>query len=113
MRYPERFGNVLSQSGAFWWRPERDPESEWLARQLASGPTLPLRFYLDAGLMEKWPSWDFGPSILISNRHFRNVLSAKGYSMYYAEFNGGHNDICWQGTLADGLMALLPAGRKA
>jgi hypothetical protein len=39
--------------------------------------------------------------------HLRDVLQAKGYDVYYMEFNGGHNYICWQGTLADGLPALM------
>jgi enterochelin esterase-like enzyme len=41
----------------------------------------------------------------------RTVLQAKGYSVHYAEYGGGHDWICWQGTLADGLMTLLGADR--
>jgi hypothetical protein len=29
------------------------------------------------------------------------------YTLHYAEYNGGHDYICWQGTLADGLLALV------
>jgi enterochelin esterase-like enzyme len=108
MRYPQLFGNVLSQSGAFWWKPDSDPEHEWLTRQFVSREEdLPLRFYLDVGLLEKWPAPDNGPDILISNRHMRDVLLAKGYRVHYAEFNGGHDDIWWQSGLADGLIALI------
>ena len=32
LRQPALFGNVLSQSGAFWWRPPGEAESDWLAK---------------------------------------------------------------------------------
>ena len=42
----------------------------------------------------------------------RAVLRAKGYPVRYAEFSGGHHFLCWRGTLADGVLALLdPAPR--
>ncbi len=101
------FGNVLSLSGSFYWRSPGEPEPESLARQLATGPKLPLRFYLEAGLMEDRPPRPEGPSLLASNRHLRTVLQAKGYAVEYREFNGGHSILSWQGSLADGLLALF------
>ena len=111
LRHSELFGNVLSQSGSFW-RPvgvpaDDAPESEWLVRQFVAAPRLPLRVYLDAGLLENRASAPFRPSVLQSNRHLRDVLALKGYPLHYAEFAGGHDFPCWQGTLADGLVALL------
>jgi len=41
------------------------------------------------------------------NRHMRDVLQAKGYSVHYREFNGGHEYLNWRGTLADALLALV------
>ena len=41
------------------------------------------------------------------NRHIRNVLQAKGYDVHYAEFPGGHDYLCWRGTLAEGLLVLI------
>jgi len=107
--HPEIFGNVLSQSGAFAFAPEGEQEPEWLARQFAEGEKLPLRFYLDAGVTEVNSLRDRGnsPSLLTANRHLRDVLRAKGYEVHYAEFAGGHDYISWQGTLADGLQALM------
>jgi enterochelin esterase family protein len=113
LRRPDVFGNILSQSGWFSWKPgepasnREDMEHEWLATQFAESPRLPLRFYLEVGLLENNPSLHNGSSSLISNRHLRNVLRAKGYSVQYTEFNGGHDCLCWRGTLADGLLALM------
>lgn len=106
LRAPETFGNVLSQSGSFWWKPEGEEEHEWLARRYVLSPQLPLRFYLDVGLGERIATPDNGPSQVVVNRHMRNVLQAKGYEVTYAEFQGGHDYICWRGTIVDGLLAL-------
>lgn len=48
-----------------------------------------------------------GPSLLVANRHLRDVLQAKGYAVHYREFNGGHEVLNWRGTLAEGLLLLL------
>ena len=45
--------------------------------------------------------------MLHSNRHFRDVLQAKGYKVHYREINAGHDYYNWQSTLAEGLIALL------
>jgi len=114
LRHPDIFGKVLSQSGAFWWRAkgphtkDSSAEFEWLTGQFAASEKQPLSFYLDVGLLEDW--FETPPSILLTNRHMRNVLLAKGYPVHYAEFNGGHEFLCWQGTLADGLLALVGKG---
>jgi enterochelin esterase-like enzyme len=105
-KHPDVFGNVLSMSGSFYWKLPEEIESEWLARQLATGPKLPLRFYLEAGLMEDRQRPE-GTSLLASNRHLRTVLQAKGYDVGYREFNGGHSILNWRGSLADGLLALF------
>jgi enterochelin esterase family protein len=68
---------------------------------------VPLRVYLSAGQLEVWPTPDDGPGVRLANRHLRDILHAKGYPFHYAEFSGGHDWICWRGTLADGLVALL------
>ena len=106
-RHPEIFGRVLSQSGGFMYSPAGESEPEWLIRQLAASPKLPIRFHLDCGLMEDRPSGEAAPSILGTNRHLRDVLLAKGCRVHYLEFNGGHEYLSWRGTLADGLMELL------
>ncbi|MBV8859450.1 MAG: DUF3327 domain-containing protein [Acidobacteria bacterium] len=100
MRHPEVFGGVLSQSGAFQYRPE---EPDRLIRQFTKGARLPIRFYLEAGLLEVNET----PSLLHENRHLRDVLEAKGYEVTYSEFNGRHDQVCWRGSLSQGLIALL------
>ena len=100
MRHPEIFGNVLSQSGSFQIVPEGKME---LIRQFVEKPKLPVRFYLEAGLLETGDS----PSLLHANRHLRDVLEAKGYFVNYSDFNGRHDDICWRGSLSTGLISLL------
>jgi enterochelin esterase-like enzyme len=112
LRYPNVFGNVLSQSGAFWYYrgwpgSAREPNDVAYVRQLvASTPKVPVRFYLEAGLFET----DRGMSILLENQKLRQALTAKGYEVTYSEFAGGHDFVAWRGSLADGLLAL--AGRR-
>lgn len=100
MRHPEVFGGVLSQSGAYQYRHE-DPEG--LIRRFTKSARLPIRFYLEAGLLEVNET----PSLLHTNRHLRDVLEAKGYEVTYSEFNGRHDAVCWRGSLSQGLTALL------
>jgi enterochelin esterase family protein len=108
VRHPEVFGNVLSLSGSFYWRPPDETEPEWLTRQIATGPKPPVRFYLEAGLMEDRPRADgVGVSLLAANRHLRTVLQARGSAVEYREFNGGHSILNWRGSFADGVLALF------
>lgn len=129
LRHPEVFGNVLSQSGAFWWSFEhnggvcgsrcpdsggrggdgsRDTTTEGniMAKQFLASPKLPLRFYLAVGIFE-YDRNGGGGEILEGTRHLRDVLLAKGYQVHYQQFVGGHDGLSWRGTLADGLIALL------
>jgi len=109
MKHADVFGNVLSLSGSFYWRSPGEIEPEWLARQLAAGAKLPLRFYLEAGLMEDKPRE--GVSLLAANRHLRTVLQARGNAVEYREFNGGHSILNWRGSFADGVLALFSGVR--
>jgi enterochelin esterase-like enzyme len=112
-RHPETFGNILCQSGSFWWsaqKPEPYTEPNYLAKEFLKSPKLPLRFYMDAGLFEADMNGG-GFSILEPSRHMRDLLLAKGYEVHYQEFVGGHDYLSWRGTLADGLIALLGASK--
>jgi enterochelin esterase-like enzyme len=105
-RHADVFGNVLSQSGSYWWKPNEDVSGEWLTVQFVSSPLLAIKFDLEVCLFEN-ESIQEGESNLVANRHFRDVLQAKGYEIQYVEFSGGHEFINWQPTLASGLVDLL------
>jgi enterochelin esterase-like enzyme len=110
-RHPDVFGNVLAQSAALWPGQERDnPQHEWLTRQYESSPKLPIRIVLQPGVLEVGQTPLNGPSILDSNRHLRDVLTAKGYRLYYSEVPGGHEALTWRGGIAPGLIQLLGKG---
>jgi enterochelin esterase-like enzyme len=115
LQYPQWWGNVLSLSGSFWWgeaersdrgsaRPETPAEPNWMARAYARAPRQALKFYLEAGLFEGGRE---GSSILETNRHLRDVLTARGYGVHFAESASGHDYLQWRGGLACGLIALL------
>lgn len=108
-RHPDRFGLALSQTGSYWWAPEGEPELEWLARQVAASEPRAVRVYLDVGRLEyiHEEPFDGDPTQLTANRHMRTVLQAKGYPVHYAEYTSGHEFLAVQGSLAEGLTALL------
>ncbi|MFX1495013.1 MAG: alpha/beta hydrolase, partial [Promethearchaeota archaeon] len=125
-KHSEIFGNVLSMSGGYfwspgseiwqkrmqefeeveqWWTKEDEKEEEWLTRQFALSEKLPLKFYIDVGALEVIDLYN--SQVFIPNRHFRTVLQAKGYPLHYVEFLGGHDFVCWRGSIADGLIYLI------
>lgn len=109
LRHPEVFGNVLSQSGSYWWSPAGE-EDQWLTRQFVAVRKLPVRFFLGAGLFESGRGGQ--PGILETNRHLRDVLRAKGYLVTHREVAGGHDYLVWRGTLSDGLLDLIGTGKQ-
>lgn len=106
---PGVFGNVLAQSSDLFYSPIQVPtlsaytrDGGWLARQFVTSPRLPLRFYLDVGLLEAGVT-----NPVFEHRRLRDVLEAKGYPVTYIEYSGGHDYINWRNLLGDGLIALL------
>jgi enterochelin esterase-like enzyme len=107
LNHPDVFGNVLSQSGSYWWSPQWQAngaatpvDGGWLIRQYSDKAPLPIRFYMEAG------TWE-GALILDPNRRFHAVLRDKGYDVRYEERVGGHDYVGWRGTLSDGLQRLI------
>jgi enterochelin esterase family protein len=100
---PGVFQRVISQSGSFWWN------NCWLAEQYRSRVRVPTDFYLDVGTEELAEDVRHREDVLqvVSQvegvRRFREVLDLKGYSVRYAEFEGGHDPASWRQTLPDAL----------
>jgi len=114
LKYPDKFGKILSQSGAYWKPekiiPELDPyfwNWQYLIGEYVKKEKLPLEFYLEVGIYESREKLHGQPTLFFSNQHFRDVLLSKGYSVKYVEYAGGHDIICWRGSLADGLLYFI------
>ncbi|HYK12094.1 MAG TPA: alpha/beta hydrolase-fold protein [Gemmatimonadales bacterium] len=112
---PDVFGNVASQSGAFWRGAEASNIApyEWLTDQYAHSPRKPIRLVLDVGSTEFHGAMNgAAPSILDANRRLRDVLKAKGYDVGYVEVPGGqHAPESWRLRLP-GLLAALSEGAE-
>ena len=92
---PDLFGNVISQSGAFWRGPLADNGApfEWLTDQYKKAPKKDVRFVVDVGAMETaHVMGGTGPAMIEANRRFRDALLAKGYDVIYTEVPNGHHD---------------------
>jgi len=110
LRHPETFGAVLSQSGSYWWNPESEPstaiETHYIIRWVRDHPRVPVRFYIDAGVLEQRVGDETG-SIFLTSQALSKALQDKGYVATFQPVAGGHDDVVWRGTLSDGLIELL------
>ena len=64
---------------------------------------LPIR--LPDGELETKP-WFNGPTMIEVNERLARLLEESGNTAHYTTFCGGHDYVCWRGTLADGLLFL-------
>ena len=107
---PDVFGNVLSQSGAFWRGNEasNDAPYEWLTGQAGRWPHRDVRFWMEVGSTEtRGALGGQAPSILAANRALRDTLMAHGYRVTYGEVpNGVHAPESWRTRLPAGIAAL-------
>jgi enterochelin esterase family protein len=78
---------------------------EWLIDRYSQSPRLPVRFWMENGLLE--------PHALMiePNRRMRAVLESKGYDLTFSEPCGGHDTALWRGTLAQALERMLTPDR--
>jgi enterochelin esterase-like enzyme len=107
---PDLFGNVWSQSGAFWRGADasNDAPYEWLTQYVKRSAKKDVRLVLDVGELEDHPTLGgSGPNFRDANRRFRDALVAKGYAVTYTEVPGGnHAEQWWRPRLAGGVVAL-------
>jgi enterochelin esterase family protein len=110
---PDLFGNVWSQSGAFWRGAEASNNApyEWLTEEVKRSPKKDVRFYLDVGEMEDHPTLGgSGPNFRDANRRLRDALVAERYDVTYTEVAGGnHAERWWRERLPVGIAALSAA----
>lgn len=106
LRYPHVFGNVLSLSGSYWWAPKGE-EASWLTRRYRDSPTLPIRFWLQAGRFETQ-----GPDggIYSNTLEFEKVLRDKGYAVSFHPWSSGHDYAAWCEAMITGVKDL--AGKR-
>ena len=109
LQRPDLFGNVFSQSGAFWrgFDGSNGAPYEYLASAYGGAAKADIRFVLDVGERENHATLGgSGPNFLEATRRFHAVLKEKGYDVTYAEVPGGeHSPESWGRRLGDGLVA--------
>lgn len=96
-RRSDLFGLVLAQSAPF---------QRGLPAEFATHDRLPLRFALQVGWLETTAAGRRASTYHI-NLHMRDVLTAKGYEVAFAEYSGGHDYFWWRETIAEALTSLL------
>ncbi len=102
--FPDRFQQVVSQSGAFLFSPDMDFDfpfagnESFLHRVLREGPR-PVDWSLDCGTLE----W-----LMESNQRLAEALAAQGTVARLQTRHAGHNWINWRNGLADGLRFATP-----
>ena len=107
---PDLFGNVLSQSGAFWRGAAGSNRApfEWLTGQISAAPRKDVVLLFDVGALENHRTLaGSGPNFLDASRRFRDALQAKGYTTLYTEVTGGvHAPGTWRERLPADITAL-------
>jgi enterochelin esterase family protein len=109
-KLPHLFGNVIAQAPSLWWGPGFRVDvprsaggypADWLIDQYRASPKLPVRYWVEIGLMEH-------PTLMIEpNRRMKAVMEEKGYDLTYSEPCGGHDTALWRGTLGLALAKML------
>ena len=82
--HPEVFGLCAAQSPAYWWKDLA------IFKRIESGPTKPIKFYIDTGTIK-----DAQPDA----SRMKNLLQSKGYHVIYGEYPESHNWANWRARL--------------
>lgn len=103
LRLNDIFGNVISQSGSYWYKRYGYDNDDilWINNLFNEKGKLPLKFYINVGAIE--------PQISMkdTNISFKNNLLSHGYDVKFEEFGSGHDHLYWGETLANGLIYLI------
>tara|TARA_B100001109_G_C18865045_1_gene476791 strand:+ start:15491 stop:16798 length:1308 start_codon:yes stop_codon:yes gene_type:complete len=102
LNWPQRFGAVLSQSGAFWWPDVNEVAvNGCLCKDVkaAGGRRYNMKVELQTGSAEK----QLNPL----NQAMYKALQAAGARIEYHQYSGGHDWLCWRSGLFKGLKNLL------
>lgn len=94
LRFPQWFGKVLCQSGAFAIGDQKLVVWSLIEHQ----DTLPLKIWLDCGMFEP---------LLETNRQMADLFKHKGYEFQYKESPSGHNYPAWRRLLPEALINLF------
>ena len=110
----DRFGQVIAQSPSL----EILKKSE-LNDLIKGNPLRSTRFFLEAGSLETLPAeliFADGRSQAFNSlqtcRETAEQLQRHGWSIYFDEFIGGHNTICWRQSLPAKIKAAFSASRS-
>lgn len=107
LKHSDIFGNVLSQSGSYWYKrddykcPEEDNNKLWMSSEFGKCGHLPLKFYVNVGKVEP------KVSMIDTNIHFKDDLVDMGYDVQFEYFGSGHDYWYWGETIANGLIYLI------
>ena len=84
-RFPTHFSGALCVSGSFWWKPEREPDWEWLSKWLAEQAVCPGKIFLICSSGAALDRPRGVPTTLMANRHLKDVLTAKSCQVQLLE----------------------------
>jgi len=104
LNYSKIFGNILSQSGSYWYRPESYSsviDDCWMSSNFKKIDKLHLKFYLSIGVLET------KDKIIDTNINLKDTLTSKGYNVEFQWFKSGHDYLSWGENLANGLISLI------
>ena len=117
LNYPDKIGNVLSLSGAYWITDKLlqvEQQDRFFANQyvyarqsgrlidkIKQATSVSGRFYISVGLYED------GLAIVGNNRQFKDIAQLKGATVEYHQYFSGHGYFSWRHVLHQGLIALL------
>lgn len=101
LNWPQYFTHAISISGSFWWPKNNNPYGIIL-NQIKQQSLLYKKyfnmFYIETGIYEKL--------IRQSNEILKERLIKYGYHVKYQLFVGGHDAICWRGSVLNGIKSI-------